>query len=57
MCPCAVNMNLGLAYYVQYDMHIYENNKDILRLCTGRTAHRGSRGITLPFLDNGTRKG
>jgi hypothetical protein len=29
VCPCAVNMNLGLAYYVQYDMHIYENNKDI----------------------------
>ena len=21
-----------------------------LRLCTGRTAHRGSRGIALPFL-------
>jgi hypothetical protein len=28
-----------------------------LRLCTGRTAHRGSRGITLPFLDHGTRRG
>jgi hypothetical protein len=28
-----------------------------LRLCTGRTAHRGSRGIALPFLDHGTRKG
>jgi hypothetical protein len=26
-----------------------------LRLCTGRTAHRGSRGIALPFLDHGTR--
>ena len=26
-----------------------------LRLCIGRTAHRGSRGITLPFLDHGTR--
>ena len=22
-----------------------------LRLCTGPTAHRGSRGIALPFLD------
>jgi hypothetical protein len=22
-----------------------------LRLCTGRSAHRGSRGIALPFLD------
>jgi len=26
-------------------------------LCTGRTAHRGSRGIALLFLDHGTRKG
>jgi hypothetical protein len=28
-----------------------------LRLCTGRTAHRGSRGIALPFLDHGTTRG
>jgi hypothetical protein len=28
-----------------------------LRLCTGRTARRGSRAITLPFLDHGTRRG
>jgi len=28
-----------------------------LRLCTGRTAHRGSRGIALPFLDHDTRRG
>jgi len=28
-----------------------------LRLCTGRTAHRGSRGLTLLFLDHGTRRG
>ena len=28
-----------------------------LRLCTGRTAHRGSTGIALPFLDHGTRRG
>jgi hypothetical protein len=27
-----------------------------LRLCTGRTAHRGSRGIVLPFHDRGTRR-
>ena len=25
-----------------------------LRLCTGRTAHRGSRGIALTFYDHGT---
>ena len=27
-----------------------------LRLCTGRTTHRGSRGMALPFHDRGTRK-
>ena len=27
-----------------------------LRLCTGRTGHRGSRGIALPFHDHGTRR-
>jgi len=28
-----------------------------LRLCTGRTAHRGSRGIVLLIQDHGTRRG
>ena len=28
-----------------------------LRLCTGRTAHRGSRGIALLFLDHDTIRG
>ena len=28
-----------------------------LRLCRGRTAHKGSRGIALLFLDHGTRRG
>jgi hypothetical protein len=28
-----------------------------LRLCTGRTAYRGSRGIALPFHVHGTRRG
>jgi len=28
-----------------------------LRLCTGHRAHVGRRGIALPFLDHGTRKG
>jgi len=28
-----------------------------LKLWTGRTAHRGSRGIALLFLDHGTRRG
>ena len=28
-----------------------------LRLCTVRTAHRGSRGIALPLHDHGTGRG
>ena len=28
-----------------------------LRLCTGRTAYKGSRGIALPFYDHVTRRG
>ena len=28
-----------------------------LRLCTGHMAHRGSRGIAIPFHDHGTRRG
>ena len=28
-----------------------------LRLCTGHTAYRGSRGIALTFHDHGTRRG
>jgi hypothetical protein len=31
--------------------------QEALTLCTGRTAHRGSRGIALPFHDHGTRRG
>ena len=27
-----------------------------MRLCTGRMAHRGNRGIALSFLDHGTRR-
>jgi hypothetical protein len=30
---------------------------EALRLCTAGTAHRGSRGIGVPFLDHGTRRG
>ena len=37
-------------------VHPYRGEQ-ALRLCTGRTAHRGSRGIALIFLDNGTRMG
>jgi hypothetical protein len=38
----------------------YANHSTLLQalwLCTGRKAHRGSRGITLLFHDHGTRRG
>jgi hypothetical protein len=39
------------------DVKVKCNLVQALRLCTGCTAHRGSRGIALPFLDHGTRRG
>jgi hypothetical protein len=50
-------------YGHRQDNHQYKNKKvkctlvQVLRLWTGRTAHRGSRGIALPFHDHGTRLG
>ena len=47
MCPCK-----ELNYL--YSLFIFKKVKvtlvQALRLCTGRTAHRGSRDIALPFL-------
>jgi len=54
----------------QAEAHLHQNAKfmspmkgkvkctlvQALRPCTGHMAHRGSRGITLPFLDHGTRR-
>jgi len=36
---------------------MYSSTVQELRLCTNRTANRGSRGIALLFLDHGTRRG
>jgi len=54
-----------LLHRMSYRAHTAKNIKIIkkvkctlvqaLRLCTGRTAHRGSRGLALLFLDHGTR--
>jgi len=46
-------------YRWEQDSRIYNVKCTVvqaLRLCTGRTAHRGSRGIALLFLDHGTRR-
>jgi hypothetical protein len=62
---------LGLAFSGRAEAYIFFPKESILgekvkvkvtlvhalRLCTGRTAHRGSRGIALLFHDNGTRRG
>ena len=54
------------ARFVENTGHVLKNSKkkkvkctlaQALRLCTGRTAHRGSRGIALLFHDHGTRRG
>jgi len=57
------------AYYIVYEVTVHNKSKlyewpkgkdtlvQALRLCTGRTAHRGSRGIALPFHNHGTRRG
>ena len=45
-CPCISNKRKVNCTVVQ-----------ALRLCTGRTAHRGSRGIALLFHYHGTRRG
>ena len=53
-----------MSYYLCVDLSLFLGKVKIkctlvqaLRLCTGRTAHSGSRGIALLFLDHGTRKG
>ena len=57
-------LSIMTKYSFQVHPHLSINKKKVkstlveaLRLCTGRTAHRGSRGIVLPFLDHGTRRG
>ena len=49
---------LVLKYYVcNIKVKVKGPLAQALRLCTGRTAHRGSRGIALLFLDHSTRRG
>ena len=53
ICRIAANFKFG----VWTPEHVKCTLVQALRLCTGRTAHRGSRGIALPFHDLGTRSG
>ena len=51
------NGYLKLSRYYSYKVKVKVTLVQALSLCTGRTAHRGSRGIALPFHDHGTRRG
>jgi len=52
---------LKVGCWQSYSFVLYVKVKDILvqalRLCTGCTSHRWSRGIAVLFLDHGTRRG
>ena len=51
--PCYGN---SISWNRVYDSQVKCTLVQALRLCTGHMAHRGSRGIALPFHDHGTRR-
>ena len=60
MSTSSVDTWIDAATWNKFSHKSYKINCNLvqaLRLCTGRTAHRGSRGIALPFHDHGTRRG
>jgi len=49
---CAItNATVIVTYQISYKVKVKVTLVQALRLCTGRTAHRGSRGIALLFHD------
>ena len=46
----------GIFINIEVKVRVKVTLVEALRLCTGSTAHRGSRGIVLPFHDHGTRR-
>jgi len=58
--PLATRSGLPLSHQMMYlkcKVKVKVTLVQALRLCTGRTAYRGSRGIALLFHDHGTRRG
>ena len=53
----AVRSTVHRLQYTVYKVKVKVTLVQALRLCTGRTTHRGSRGIALLCLDHGTRRG
>ena len=54
---CSMKIVSGVVSYLSKSNKVKCTLVQALRLCTGRTAHRGSGGIALPFHDHGTRRG
>ena len=52
-----VQSNIFVSRYLMDKVQVKCTLVQALRLCTGPTARRGSRGIALPFHDRGTRRG
>ena len=53
MCTCFLSGELSISIKLKVKCTLVQ----ALRFFTGRTAHRGSRGIALTFDDHGTRRG
>jgi hypothetical protein len=56
-----LEMPFSALWLSECDVNIYHSKVKVtlvqaLRLCTGRTAHSGSRGIAVLFHDHGTRR-
>ena len=52
-----LHLQLKVLIIRTYKIKVKVTPVQAIRLCTGRTAHRGRRGIALPFHGHGTRSG
>ena len=52
----AFRINICVKVKVKVTVKVKCNLVQALRLCTGRTTHKGSRGLALLFLNHGTRR-
>jgi hypothetical protein len=54
---CQLTADCGSKVKIKVKVQCTLVHVQALRLCTRRTAHRGSRGKALPLLDHDTRRG
>ena len=57
MNPSCFFLHFSEISLISYKVKVKSPFVQALRLCAGRAAHKGSRGIALLFHDHGTRKG